>query len=173
MANSPATFAALLSDLGIAYRHHGLQGEAIACFQRAESLDPLTPTWTIHTANALVEHGDLQGGLRRLERVIAADPGNPQAHWQLAYALLLQGRYQEAWPHFPWRWRVASFPSRRLPTIQPPWDGQRPCRRLLIWGEQGIGDEVLFASVLAEAQAPGNAGHPRTPWEPRKPLRHR
>jgi hypothetical protein len=140
MAYSPATFAALLSDLGIAYRHHGLQREAIACFQRAESLDPLTPIWSIHTANALVEHGDLQGGLRRLERVIAADPGNPQAHWQLAYALLLQGRYQEAWPHFPWRWRVASFPSRRLPTIQPPWkiitvQGPfRRCKRLRMCG---------------------------------------
>ena len=153
MATSPATHAALLSNLGIAYRHHGLQRQAIACFQAAESLDPLDPTWRIHSANALVEHGDLQGGIRRLEHLLAEDPGNPQAHWQLAYALLLRGRHGEAWPHFAWRWRCPSFPSRRLATLQPPWDGQSPCRRRLIWGEQGVGDEVLFASLLPEAQA--------------------
>jgi hypothetical protein len=152
MATSPAHFAALLSDLGIAYRHHGLQREAIACFQRAEALDPLNPTWHIHAANALVEHGDIEGGLRRLEQVLAEDPGNPQVHWQLAYTLLLRGCYREAWPHFGWRWRCPSFPSHHLPTIQPPWDGHSPCRRLLIWSEQGVGDEVLFASLLAEAR---------------------
>lgn len=153
MATSPATHAALLSDLGIAYRHHGLQRQAITCFQQAEALDPLDPTWRIHSANALVEHGDLRGGIRRLEQLLTEDPGNPQAHWQLAYALLLQGRCGEAWPHFAWRWRNPSFPSRRLATLQPPWDGQSPCRRLLIWGEQGVGDEVLFAGLVAEAQA--------------------
>lgn len=153
MDPSPGTFAALLSDLGVHYRNHGLQRQAIDCFLRAESLDPLNPTWRIHSANALVEHGDVEGGRRHLEQLIADDPGNPQAQWQLAHALLLQGRYGEAWPRLSWRWRCPRFPSRRLPTIQPPWDGQSPCRRLLIWGEQGIGDEVLFAGVLAEARA--------------------
>lgn len=152
MPPSPATFAALLSDLGIAYRHHGLQRQAIDCFQQAEALDPNDPLWRLHSANARLEHGDLQGGPRLLEELLADDPGNAQAHWQLAYALLLRGRYGEAWPHFGWRWRCPAFPSRHLPTIQPPWDGQSPCRRLLIWAEQGIGDEVLFASLLPEAR---------------------
>ncbi|MFN9658980.1 MAG: tetratricopeptide repeat protein [Cyanobacteriota bacterium] len=152
MATHPATYAALLSDLAITYRHHGLQRQAIDCFQQAEALDPDDPLWRLHSANARLEHGDLQGGLRRLEELLADDPGNPQAHWQLAYALLLRGCHREAWPHFAWRWRCPSFPSRRLPTIQAPWDGQSPCRRLLIWGEQGICDEVLFAGLLPEAR---------------------
>jgi hypothetical protein len=152
MAPSPATSAALLSNLGIAYRHHGLQRQAIDCFQKAEDVDPHDPLWRLHSTNARVEHGDLQGGLRRLEELLADDPGNPQAHWLLAYSLLLHGRYREAWPHFRWRWRCPTFPSHHLPTMQPPWDGKSPCRRLLIWAEQGVGDEVLFASLLPEAK---------------------
>ncbi len=143
----------LWSDLGIAYRQIDQMEAAIACFLEAERLDPHNPTWRLHTANALVESGDLESGLRRLEQLLADDPANPQAHWQRAYALLLQGRFAEAWPEFAWRWRCPSFPSRRLPTLQPPWDGRSPCRRLLLWGEQGVGDQVMFAGLIPEARA--------------------
>ena len=90
----------LWSDLGIAYRRIDQMEPAIACFLEAERLNPHNPTWRLHTANALVESGDLESGLRRLEPLLADDPAHPQAHWQRAYALLLQGRFAEAWPEF-------------------------------------------------------------------------
>ncbi len=142
----------LLSDLGIAYRQIGQMEQAIACFLEAERLDPHNPSWRLHTANALVENGDLESGLRRLQLLLADDPANPQAHWQLAYGLLLQGRFEEAWPEFAWRWRCPSFPSRRLPTLQAAWDGRSPCRRLLLWSEQGLGDAVMWAGLIPEAR---------------------
>ncbi len=143
----------LWSDLGIAYRQIDRMEPAIACFLEAERLDPHNPTWRLHTANALVESGDLESGLRRLEQLLADDPANPQAHWQRAYALLLQGRFAEAWPEFAWRWRWPSFPSRRLPTLQLPWDGRSPCRLLLLWSEQGLGDAVMLAGLIPEARS--------------------
>lgn len=143
---------ALHSDLGIAYRQIGRQAEAIACFRRAERLDPRNPIWRLHTANALVEHGAVAEGIQQLHQLLEDDPGHPQAHWQLAYALLLQGRFAEAWPEFAWRWRCPGFPSRRLSTPQPAWDGRRPCRRLLLWGEQGLGDEVMLTGLIPEAR---------------------
>ncbi len=142
----------LWSDLGIAYRQIGQMEEAISCFLEAERLDPHNPTWRIHTANAMVELGDLERGLCRLQKLLADDPANPQAHWQLAHALLLQGRFAEAWPEFAWRWRWPGFPSRRLPTLQSPWNGRSPCRRLLLWSEQGLGDAVMFAGLIPEAR---------------------
>lgn len=81
-----------------------------------------------------------------------SDPGNAEARWQRVYGLLLQGRYREAWPQFSWRWRVAGFPSPRLPTLQPAWDGVIPCSRLLLWREQGIGDELMFLGLMGEAR---------------------
>jgi hypothetical protein len=145
--------AGWLSNQGIAQRDCGEQEKAISSFLAAENVDPLNPTWRIHTANALVENGDLEGGIQRLEGVLAEDPANPQAHWQLAYALLLQGRFAEAWPHFAWRWRCPRFPSPRLPTLQPAWDGTSRCRRLLLWSEQGVGDQVMLAGLVPEARA--------------------
>ncbi|MEQ8394444.1 hypothetical protein [Thalassobaculum sp.] len=61
------------------------------------------------------------------------------------------------------RWQVPSFSSsRRLgsePTLaMPVWQGEhRPDARLAVWGEQGIGDELWFASYLSWAA--GRVGH--------------
>lgn len=142
----------LWSDLSIAYRDLGQLEPAIACFLEAEQLDPHNPSWRLHTANGLVESGELEHGLSRLNQFLVDDPVNPQAHWQRAYALLLQGRFEEAWPEFAWRWRCPGFPSRRLPTPQPAWDGRRACRRLLLWGEQGLGDEVMLTGLIPDAR---------------------
>jgi hypothetical protein len=55
------------------------------------------------------------------------------------------------------RWQVPSFSSsRRLgsePTLaMPVWQGERrPDATLAVWGEQGIGDELWFASYLSWA----------------------
>jgi hypothetical protein len=151
-ASSLTANAGLLSNLGIAQRNIGELESAISYFLAAESVDPLNPTWRIHTANAMVENGDLEGAIQRLENVLAEDPANPQAHWQLAYALLLQGRFAEAWPHFAWRWRCPGFPSQRLPTLQPAWDGTSRCQRLLLWSEQGLGDQVMLAGLVPQAR---------------------
>ncbi len=99
-----------------------------------------------------MEKGDVDEGIAHLERLLADDPAHPQAHWQRAYALLLQGRFAEAWPEYAWRWRCPGFPSRRLPTPQGAWDGRSPCRRLLLWGEQGLGDEVMLTGLIPEAR---------------------
>jgi hypothetical protein len=144
--------AGILSNQGIALRKAGQLEKALDYFLEAEKLDPLNPTWRIHTANVQVELGDMENGIQRLQSVVREDPGNPQAHWQLAYAWLLQRRYAEAWPEFAWRWRCPNFPSRRLPTLKPAWDGKSDCQRLLLWSEQGLGDEVMMTSLIPEAQ---------------------
>lgn len=80
-ASSLTANAGLLSNLGIAQRNIGELESAISYFLAAESVDPHNPTWRIHTANAMVENGELEGAIQRLENVLAEDPANPQAHW--------------------------------------------------------------------------------------------
>jgi hypothetical protein len=69
----------------------------------------------------------------------------------LGLSLLGQRKWKEAWPYYS-----ASVGSKSrllmkyLEEPEPVWDGS-PGKRVVIYGEQGIGDEVCAASMLPDA----------------------
>jgi tetratricopeptide (TPR) repeat protein len=76
---------------------------------------------------------------------------------------LLLGRFRGGWNDYRWRWKrweseYLPTPAQPYPLLTPDnvhapvWDGQPTPGRLLVWPEQGIGDQMLFASMLGEAQ---------------------
>ena len=71
-----------------------------------------------------------------------------QIHWGRALALLSLRRWQEAWQAHEWRKKLPSWHARNYGGV-PEWDGRRDVA-LVVHGEQGIGDEVMFMSCLAE-----------------------
>jgi len=55
------------------------------------------------------------------------------------------------WHHNEWRWLCHDFPSTRRTFPQPIWEGQNlKTKKILVWSEQGIGDEIMFANTLPE-----------------------
>lgn len=55
------------------------------------------------------------------------------------------------WIDYAWRWKESGLPIPYLITSNPLWDGQITKEPVLIWHEQGIGDQILFGTLLAEA----------------------
>jgi ADP-heptose:LPS heptosyltransferase len=71
----------------------------------------------------------------------------------LATTQFLAGDLQRAWHEYEWRWKCARFKKRPVAAaaIAPTWEGTSLSgKTLLVYGEQGIGDEVMFASCLPE-----------------------
>jgi hypothetical protein len=74
---------------------------------------------------------------------LAARPDDPTVRLQLSFLLLRQGRLVEAWPFYEARMQRPEAKPR--PSLSfPEWQGQ-PSRSLLIWHEQGLGDQIQFA----------------------------
>ncbi len=83
---------------------------------------------------------------------LAAAPDHPQANWLHALALLEAGDYAAGWPAYEWRWQTDVKGERRFTTL-PDWPAGAPREgRLLVWSEQGIGDEIMFAALVPAVQ---------------------
>ncbi|HLP66485.1 MAG TPA: glycosyltransferase, partial [Rhizobium sp.] len=84
-------------------------------------------------------------------RSLALDPSIEQrAQYNLGLACLCGGKLAEGWAHHELRF-VRSDGAAKRSFPHPAWQGEPLAgKSLLIWGEQGIGDELLFASLFGE-----------------------
>jgi hypothetical protein len=85
-----------------------------------------------------------------LELRASAEPA--AVDFELAMCALAQGDFAEGWPLYEARLTRAKESPRR-PYAFPPWGGAKlpPGRALLIMGEQGLGDEIMFSSCYRDA----------------------
>src|SRR6185369_8694150 len=74
----------------------------------------------------------------------------PQILWAAALAMLSLGRLETGWRLF--EARFAANPNMPYPFPEDRrWRGQDISgQRLLVWCEQGIGDEILFGSCITD-----------------------
>ena len=83
------------------------------------------------------------------QRVMMLDRQYVDAHFELAQLLLLAGDYSRGFAEYEWRLKRPAAPDRDLP--QPMWDGGPiEGRRILVYGEQGMGDVLQMARFLPE-----------------------
>jgi tetratricopeptide (TPR) repeat protein len=101
---------------------------------------------------ALHEVGRLPEALAAYDRARLLDPQHVGARFHRAITLLTLGRFDEAWPDYELRLLSEDRPRRAFPF--PRWQGENLAgKTMLVHAEQGIGDEILFASCLPEVVA--------------------
>lgn len=145
-------------NLGNALSDLGAFDAALAHYRRACALAPGEGGHWKNLGGALRALGRLEEALAATERACALEPKDHGARWNRIQIRLLLGRFADAWSDYDARWRVPGLrmPYRDFPA--PAWDGSPLAgKTILIWGEQGLGDELIFASLLPELTA--EAGH--------------
>ncbi|MGE0875861.1 MAG: hypothetical protein AB7O31_14455 [Burkholderiales bacterium] len=109
------------------------------------------------SAGLLVELGTLYLGLARqgearrcFEDALVLDPGHAAAHASLAVALLGAGNFARGWDEYEWRLRTGFDATPRGAMPYAPCDGPVAQSNVFVGSEQGIGDEIMFASCFAD-----------------------
>ncbi|BBK39692.1 hypothetical protein STAQ_47700 [Allostella sp. ATCC 35155] len=96
--------------------------------------------------------GDTAAMHAALDRAMAVRRTTGVGSPVLLMALLRAGRLVDAIPDLDLRWAASGAPPRPFP--QPPWDGGAvPDRTVLVWGEQGLGEEIWTAALLPAVAA--------------------
>ncbi|MGQ9371549.1 tetratricopeptide repeat protein [Azospirillum sp. A39] len=145
------TMAEALTNLGTVRRESG--DPAAAAVLHRQALDCRRDYAAAH-ANlglALQDLGDPAGAEAAFGLALRHDPGERLAALNRALLRLKAGRLAEGWADY------AGRPTAGRPAL-PEWQGEDLTgRHLLIRREQGLGDELMFASCYADAI--GRSGH--------------
>ena len=132
----------------------GRLDEAVVEYRRAIARRPDFAQAFDNLGVALKDLGQLDEAIESHRRAIALRPDLAEAHKNLGLALLLGGDFENGFAEYDWRWRARDAWPR--PFSHPRWTGEPLAgTTLLAWGEQGIGDEVMYASVLDDVIAAG------------------
>jgi tetratricopeptide (TPR) repeat protein len=84
-----------------------------------------------------------------LQSVLEKSPNHRRVHLALACITLALGDLDNGWRLYAGRFHLAGVqPPRIFP--QPLWLGEPLSGSLLVWPEQGIGDEILLATLLPD-----------------------
>lgn len=124
--------------------------EAEAASRRAIALKPHLAEAHSNLGNILQRKGDLAGALTAYRDAMALQPANPEARWNTALTLLALGQFAEGWAGFDVRWQCRDFPAVDRSLGLPPLTAlDRPeAGPVLVWGEQGVGDETLYGGMV-------------------------
>lgn len=138
---------------------------AYCYFGRYEDAEEILSFWTnsyetdrwfqMGRALFLKSQGLFSDSIACYEMILHKDPNFIEAKWNKALTLLAAGRTREGWEAHEVRWQWDEFESPNLASEVVAWDGFTSLdgRRLLLWGEQGIGDQVMFLSLLGSLLA--------------------
>ncbi|WP_420863006.1 hypothetical protein [Algirhabdus cladophorae] len=104
----------------------------------------------LRMGKSLIKNGAFQRGRTHLEEARELTPDTPELLRSLGLALFRDGQISEGLRLYDkGRWQLPRFDKFRRDYTFPLWRGQ-PVRgrRLLVWAEQGIGDQIMQARVL-------------------------
>lgn len=102
--------------------------------------------------------GRVEDGISCLKKLLADSPEHASGRHNLALLQFRNGEVTDGFQNYDARLALPEFASKRGRFSAPMWNGE-PIngKRILVWKEQGIGDEVRYASLLPELNALGGA----------------
>jgi hypothetical protein len=141
-----------------ARRDSGDVAGALVDLNRAVTLAPDYPEAWSTLGNLYHDQGELSQSLEAHRRAVAVAPDLAQARWNRSFTLLATGQLEEGWDEYEWRNSTEAARPEPRAFQWPTWSGEPLAgRRILVWREQGLGDELLFLTCLADLVAAGGA----------------
>ena len=141
------------NSLGIAFKDLGRLEESVQAYQDAIRINSNHGPTHNNLGNVLRDQGKLEEAIQAYQQAIEINPKFPEAHHNLGTSLFLAGDFKNCWKHYEWRWKCPntqlSLKERHLP--QTRWEGSGLTdTSILVWAEQGVGDQITFASMFPD-----------------------
>ena len=142
--------AQALSNRGDALLHLAKFEEALASYNRSLAIKPDYAEVFSNRGNALQNLRRYQEALDSYGRALTLKPDHVDAHWNECLCRLYIGDFARGWEKYEWRWLIWQPEASKRGPSHTLWDGSYIDGALFVWGEQGLGDQILYAGMLDE-----------------------
>lgn len=143
-----ADAAKSIFDKGLATAGEGKYDEAIGILENINQIHPFSVASALQTGRCHWEMHRWQPARKYFELAHRLDPTNDDTGWTLGLLALQMGDFKAGWEGYERRWGSKTFNSPRISTIHPQWERGLGLKRPIVWTEQGIGDQILYASLI-------------------------
>jgi hypothetical protein len=124
--------------------------KAEQCYRKSLMLDPKRGDTMAMMAGCFVNAGKPEKAVEWADKSLAIDPECPHAWNHKALALLEMERWEEGWDAWERRWLVPERARMARTYDCPLWDGGPVDGVLVVHGEQGLGDEILYMTCFED-----------------------
>jgi tetratricopeptide (TPR) repeat protein len=155
--------------LGSAFREKGDAAQAKAHYQAALAARPGYVPALANLADMLCDEGAREEARTLYDRALKAEPKTAQLRLNRAILHLLNGDLKDGWRDYAARVEIPGKVPATEQRLAPWTGGSLKGKRLLVRSEQGIGDQILFASLIPDllARAKAESGSVILECEPR------
>lgn len=159
-------FSECLNNVGGCYRKMGHFEKAVTSFEKAiavgrtekfkkdtgEKANSLLADYISNLGSAHVAMHMPNVALKHFDEALALNPECDNAKWNKSLVLLEIGDYENGFINYDFGDRKNAKKDRNYRPkegITPEWNGEKD-KTVVVFGEQGIGDELMFATILPD-----------------------
>lgn len=103
--------------------------------------------------------GDIAAAQQHFAVLLQKAPTWPVGRMNHGLFLLAGEAFASGWNEYEWRWGNPDYAERDWGLGLPRWNGEKTMAdgaslpsSLLLWGEQGVGDQILYGTMLRDAK---------------------
>ena len=135
-------------NLGNAEKGDGRYINALKSYDQSIAINSKNAIVHNNKGSLLMEMGHFKAADLAFNKAISIDENLAEALNNKSHLKLLHGEFEEGWRLYEWRFKLENPIPRRYQSIAD-WNWQKNSR-LIVWQEQGIGDQVMFISLINE-----------------------
>ena len=126
--------------------------EATKCFESSINEDPNFDDPYVSLGTIFMDQRKFKKSLEYFKKALELNQSNDQANYAQVRPFIFLGELKRGWECYEYRWKVSFEKNVKWPIEgRPLWEGKRDSD-IVLWREQGIGDELIFLGLVPEAQ---------------------
>ena len=147
--NIKPDYAEAYNNLGICFSDICDLDSAINNYNQAIKINPRYAEAYLNLGNSFKDLGYLDAALNSFQKAIEIKPDYVDANFNESLLYLYKNFFENGWTQYEWRLKKESPDNMQLQSTKPKWHSFDK-NRVLLWAEQGVGDEIMFASIIPD-----------------------